>query len=176
MRNLNPPALCFLLVLAAPLAAQSPELVPGSRVRFATSQRASLATAVVLERRADSLRVAPEKGVPFMVAVEDLQRVSVSRGKSHSKGAWTGALWGAGLGAAIGLMSASPSSSSCEYLCSDPDPAGLATVSAIGFGFVGLLIGGIVGKEAWDGVDLKVAPTLRPGDDRRLGVAFQFTW
>lgn len=175
MRHLSTPALSLLALLAAPLAAQAPELSPGARVRFATAQRASLVTAVVLERSADSLRVAPEKGAPYTVAVGDLQRVAVSRGKSHAKGALNGALWGAGIGAAIGSLSASSSPNDCVDWCFDPDPATLAAATAIPSGLLGLFIGAAVGKESWDGVELKAAPTLRLGEDRRVRVAFQLT-
>jgi hypothetical protein len=147
-----------LLGHSGSLSAQVAEVSPGARIRFrAPPVVATRVTGTVLERRADTVLVAPEKGAPFTVPISALTTLDVSKGKSRAEGAKVGAIWSAGFYALYALAIAS-SGDSCDgkttcATTNDPTAGELIGFTAAG-SLVGAGIGAIIGREKWERVPL----------------------
>jgi hypothetical protein len=150
--------------------AQIPELQTGARVRLrAPSTVAGRVTGVVLARSADSVTLAREGGVPVAVPLSALTSLEVSRGKSRSRGAGKGALWGGGV---MMLTGAAFSDRPCKRdegagTCEQVSAAENALYSGVAGVMIGAIIGAAVGSEHWvratlpRSVAVAVAPTVR---------------
>lgn len=159
-----------------PLAGQLAELQPGTRVRVRGSDVAGRLQGVVLSRSGDSLTVSRPNGPPIPLSLSTVSRVEISRGKSRSRGAWRGLLWGAGIGAVLGLVPIDDPE--CER---DPDAFGCGSraesmvLTAIGGSIIGVPIGAIIGVERWETLTIPV----RVGLSRSHGqssLQFSMTW
>lgn len=128
--------------------AQLAEVEPGARIRFAAPSRfGAQVTGIVLERHGDTLKVAPSKGIPFLVRIPELERIAISRGRSRVLGAGMGALWGAGIYAVLGL---SVGLSDCDGCAYQVDAAEATAAFALAGASAGAMIGVIVGRERWE--------------------------
>lgn len=180
MRHSSAPLVALTMLLtslsARPLTAQLAELQPGTRVRVRGSEVAGRLQGVVLSRSGDSLTVSRPTGPPIPLALSALSRVEVSRGKSRSRGAWRGLLWGAGIGAVLGLVPTDDPE--CDR---DPDAFGCGSraesmvLTAIGGSVIGVPIGAIVGVERWETLELPLRVGLSRAHGRNgllLGIAW----
>lgn len=166
-------AACVLLA-AGPAFAQAREIQPGARIRFTGTSVATTVTALVLERRGDTLKVLRANGAsaPFEVLMPELKTLRISQGKSRAAGAGVGALWGAGINlfSTIILVAAAADCGDCN---SDIDGPALA-LSLLSGGFTGGLIGALIGKESWANVALPAGTSLHAlAGERQVGVALR---
>jgi hypothetical protein len=144
-----------LVVPASRADAQITSLVQGvrARVRAPGSLRGRV-TGVVVSRTADSLSLATEIGVPIQVPLAGLTAVEISQGRSRTRGAMKGALWGGGIGALSGLFSDSGSA--------DASRGEVFAAGVIGGVIVGAVIGAFVQSEQWERIDLSVRTAVLP--------------
>jgi hypothetical protein len=155
-----------ILSQAGALSAQVAEVSPGARIRFrAPPVVATRVTGTVLERRADTVLVGPEKGSPFTVPISAFTSLDISKGKSRAAGAKVGALWSTGFYALYALAIAS-GGDSCDgratcATTNDPTAGELIGFTAAG-ALVGAGIGAIIGREKWERVPLGGRTTAAP--------------
>jgi hypothetical protein len=122
---------------------------------------------IVLERHGDTLRLAPPNGAAFNLAVGDIVAIDVSHGRSRGYGAKTGAVWGALVGAPIGLLATTRGSATCLGDASTIK-CGIATrylfmlLTAASGALDGAIIGALIGRERW------VSVPASPSADARL--------
>lgn len=96
-----------------------------------------------------ALTVSRPNGPPIPLALSAISRVEISRGKSRSRGAWRGLLWGAGIGAVLGLVPTDDPE--CD---GDPEAFGCGSraesmvLTAIGGSVIGVPIAAITGWSA----------------------------
>ncbi len=160
MRRIVLAGLVLVGLLSRPgsMTAQVAEVSPGARIRFrAPPVVATRVTVTVLERRADTVLVAPEKGSPFTVPIGAFTTLDLSKGKSRAEGAKVGALWSAGFYALYALAIAS-GGDSCDgrttcATTNEPTAGELIGFTAAG-SLVGAGIGAIIGREKWERVPL----------------------
>jgi hypothetical protein len=148
-----------LLAMHSPsLAAQGPlplaEVQPGARVRVeAPGIVAGKYVGTVLSRRGDTLTLGNPSGTPVVLPFGSIGSLEISRGKSRTAGAIRGMLWGAPIGAALGIFGVA----TAEDCTACYETAGNAEVFAA-FTAAGVLwgagIGAIVGRERWERFDL----------------------
>ncbi len=161
---------------AQPLAAQLAELQAGTRVRVRGSDVAGRLQGVVLSRSGDSLTVSRPNGPPIPLAFSSVSRVEISRGKSRGRGAWRGLLWGAGIGAVLGLVPTDDPE--CDR---DPDAFGCGSraesmvLTAIGGSVIGVPIGAIIGVERWETLTIPARVSLGSSHGRR-SLQLGITW
>lgn len=168
-------AACALLA-AGPAFAQAREIQPGVRIRFTGTSVATTVTALVLERRGDTLKVlrANSASAPFEVLMPEFTTLRISMGKSRAAGAGVGALWGAGINLFSTILFVA-SGAECGDCNNDIDGPALG-FSVICGGVTGALVGVLIGKETWGNVSLPVGSSLHAVmGDRRLGMALRMT-
>ena len=144
-----------VLVAAAPLAragAQLDALQPGTRVRLrAPSVVAGRAEGSVFRRTPDTVYVARAHGAPpLAIPVIAITAAERRRGRDHGAGAARGALWGGGVGVALGALAAR-AAETCEGLgCVGTPSSGavFAGTVAVGTG-VGAGVGALIGVQRW---------------------------
>lgn len=145
------------VIAAAPLlslrAQDITTLREGQRVRVTSSSNKDV-VGVVRAARSDSIVVFTEpSGAPLAIATSDLRKVDVSRGRSVAQGAKRGAIWGGGIGAALGVLGAILLSvDDSEYATDDGDVAAFAANMIAGGLIWGAGIGAFVKAERWDPV------------------------
>jgi hypothetical protein len=157
-----------LIALAAPCGAQSAELVPGQKVRLvAPAVFAGRFQGTILERRGDSVIVARPGGVPTAVSFSSIDAAQVSRGKSRSRGAAKGALWGLGVGGGLAILVGIPAATRAEANgTADSDiTSDVIGHLVLGGTFWGAIIGTMVGSERWDRVNVPGRVTMAPSRD-----------
>jgi len=156
-----------VVVLALPLAtlgAQVQELQPGTRVRVrAPSVLAGQVTGVVIARAGDSITVSRPEATPLAMPLSALTSLEISRGKSRSRGAGTGALWGGGIMLVLGIIPFADLP--CKDEQSGPDCERISQVenaafSAVGGVMIGAAIGTAIGAERWVRATLPVHASL----------------
>jgi hypothetical protein len=178
----------WLGLLAAPLAAQSPDfdlLDKGVRVRTfdPTGRRVSEVRGIVTAQGGDSLMVRTAAGSSARILLGSRTQVSVAGGRRASTG--RGAAIGAGVGAATGaLLGVVAGEDECgkswsDLFCLEREP--LALVGAVGLGGLGLVGGLIIGAlsthETWVPVALNipVRPVIQPSGGRwEFGIRVSF--
>ena len=147
-----------LLSPASSMTAQVAEVSPGARIRFrAPPVVATRLTGTVLERRADTVRVAPEKGSPFTVPITAFTTLDISKGKSRAEGAKVGALWSAGFFGvyALAIASGGDSCGGGATCATTNDPTAGELIGFIAAGSLfGAGIGAIISREKWERVPL----------------------
>ncbi|MBC7897041.1 MAG: hypothetical protein H7066_16600 [Cytophagaceae bacterium] len=168
----------IVLLSTAPAFAQAREIQPGTRIRFTGTSVATSVTALVLERRGDTLKVlrGNSASAPFEVRLSELTTLQLSQGKSRAAGAGVGALWGAGINFFSTIIFIA-SGAECGDCRKDFDGPALA-FSAVTGGVTGALVGVLIGKETWARVPLPVREPARPAlgldlaglTHRRMGV------
>lgn len=148
--------MCVTL-LTIPVAvshAQLAELQPGTRVRvLAPSAVAGKLTGVVLARVGDSVSISRPDALPVTVPLSAFTSLEISRGRSRSRGAVKGALWGGGT---FLLLSAilPADSRPCKEGQVEPDCERVSAGTNLAYGglggaFLGSLIGAAIGPEHW---------------------------
>jgi len=172
-----------LLLGPGMLAGQAPIVAAGTRVRLTTKTLERL-EGTVTEWRGDTIVLSPKKGLLTSVPMGEVSELSVVRGRRPNP--WGGAVKGMMLGGGTGLVV-------LAALCGeeDIDPGAgqggpnACSWSDVGFllmgtgvltvagGAVGLVVGTIVGTDAWrpvalPGARLSVSPLPRGG----VGVGF----
>lgn len=177
-----------VLATAAQAQGRLLELQPGTKVRVtAPPLLGGRLEAVIGSRSADSLTFVRSGSNSLTLPISALETVQVSRGKSRLAGAKRGAIWGAGIGAALGLLAiwgSDTDPSGCVYAggsfydpCSSPTKGGLFAAGLIGGTLWGTGIGALVGRERWE--TLNVGPRVgavldRAGRAGRLGLRVGF--
>ncbi len=138
--------------------AQLTNLIPGvrARIRAPGSVRGRL-TGTVVAKTADSLSIATENGVPVQLPLSRLTAVEISQGKSRSKGAMKGALWGGGVSLLLALVPA-PAQEDCTSNCTSR--AGYLAFAVPGFVLTGAAIGAGVQSESWQRLEVPVRTAL----------------
>jgi hypothetical protein len=169
------------VAMAAPLGAQV-MLQPGAKVRITAPTAGIQRFQGTIITTGDTIDVA-RGDARVRVPAAAVTRLELSRGKSRLAGAGRGALWGAGIGLAIGAISMSQRDeyAGCDdldlFVDCDPYSSGeWLAINAGGGAIWGALIGAIVGKERWDVVpvpgatrtSMTVRPLVAPG--RALGL------
>lgn len=134
------------LVLFSPLtaAAQGTALQAGVRLRVEAlaGRTTERTTGTLLRVSGDSLVIATKRGHEQPIALSALRRVQVSKGRSAPKGALKGFLIGAGVTAGLALYALAKSD--------EPEAAGMITAVLLPvFGFVGAIVGLVIGREGW---------------------------
>jgi hypothetical protein len=163
----------MLSLPAVPSLAQAREIQPGARIRFAGRGIGTTVTAMVLERRGDTLKVLQANVAPFEVRMSELTSLRLSQGKSRAAGAGVGALWGAGINFFSTIMFVA-AGAECGDCNNDIDGPALG-FSLISGAATGALVGVLIGKEKWGEVSLQSRASLHAvvGERRRLGVAMR---
>ncbi len=150
-RSVSVAALALLSSLSLPVSraeAQLANLIPGVRARIrAPGSINGRLTGTVMSRTADSLSIATENGVPLQLPLSRLTAVEISRGKSRSRGAMKGALWGGGVGLLSGLFSDSGTSASRGEVFA---------AGVLGGVISGVVIGALVQSESWERLEVPV--------------------
>lgn len=157
-------------------------LTPGAKVRVTAPSAGVQRFEGTVIAAGDTLDVA--RGTArIRVPSSAVTHIELSRGKSRSAGALRGAMWGAGIGLALGAATASSiEEEDCdgdlgglEETC-DVDPGEWIVASTLGGAFWGTIIGAIVGRERWDTItvpgtrtSMQVTPWVLPGG--RAGVS-----
>jgi hypothetical protein len=152
--------LALLCVLAlAPLAPASaqlplPEVQPGTRVRVrAPGELGGRVEAIVIDRKPDTLRLAPIDAVPVRIPIAAITSLEINRGPSRRAGALEGAKWGAVSGLAFGLLNASFSDCAGRYCETGYRVGGVAAFGAVGAG-IGAAIGAARRADRWEPLDI----------------------
>ncbi len=157
-------AVALLSMVTVPVScaeAQLTNLVPGVRTRIrAPGTVSGRLTGTLMTRTSDSLSIATEQGVPLQLPLSALTSVEVSRGKSRSRGAMKGALWGGGIGLLVSLLP-DPSNTSEENCTTDCFSRGeFVAYAVISTALTGAVIGAIIQSESWDRLEVPVRTSL----------------
>lgn len=160
-------ATILLPTLARPLAAQGSlalaEVQPGARVRVeAPGIVAGRYEGTVLARSADTLTLGNPSGAPVALPLGAIRSLEISRGKSRTTGAVRGMMWGAPIGAALGIFGIATAEECTGCFESVGDAEALAAFTIAGL-LWGAGIGAIVGRERWERFDLPVRAAFRAG-------------
>lgn len=161
---------------ASPLLAQSglahSELQPGAKLRVAApGVVAGHYEGTLLSRSPDTLKLGSPSGAPVAIPIARLTSLEVSRGKSRTAGALRGIMWGAPIGLATGLLSASAVTGDCIGCTDDYSKGGWIALSTFSGVLWGAGIGALIGRERWD--DFQLAPRTSIGvssDGAMLGM------
>lgn len=142
---------CAIALLSPGQAwAQLAELRPGSRVRVeAPGELAGRVEATVLERGADTLRIARPNSAPIPVPIAAITWLAVNRGPSRRAGTVKGATRGAIVGLGFGLLNVFFSDCGGRYCETSYKAGGVAVFTAVGAG-AGALIGASRGADRWE--------------------------
>ena len=152
------------LLASAPAWAQDPVVAPGTRVRITTRAHERL-EGTVTEWRGDTLTLRPKKGLLTEVPMSEVSDLSVVRGRRPNPlgGAVKGMVLGAGtglviLGALCGEEDIDPgagegSPDACSWSDFGFLLMGTGALTVAG-GAVGLVVGTVVGTDAWRPVAL----------------------
>ncbi|MCC7055669.1 MAG: hypothetical protein IT355_20525 [Gemmatimonadaceae bacterium] len=177
MRALLVAAALCTMALPARSDGQLLELQPGTKVRVtAPPLLGGRYDAVVGTRTADTLWLVRSGSPTIAVPLTALTSVEVSRGRSRSRGAVRGILWGGGIGLALGVLAAvsddqygSGSCGSGAYYGGCQSVSRAEIVSGVTFGGVlwGAGIGALVGRERWE--TLQTAPRVGLRLDQAAG-------
>ena len=156
----------LLTFASSPLLAQSglaySELQPGARLRVAApGVVAGRYEGTLLSRTADTLRLGSANGAPVAIPIARLTSLEVSRGKSRTAGALRGIMWGAPIGLAAGVLSASAVTGDCIGCTDDYSKGGWIALSTLSGALWGAGIGALVGRERWD--EFQLAPRTSIG-------------
>jgi hypothetical protein len=136
---------------------------PGARVRIeAPGIVAGKYVGTVLTRAGDTLTVGNPSGAPVTVPLQALRSVEISRGKSRSAGAVRGMMWGAPIGAALGIFGIATAEECTACYESVGNAEALTAFTAAGL-LWGAGIGAIVGRERWERFELPVRTAFRAG-------------
>ncbi len=179
--SLRPLLLALLLPAALAVGprasdAQLAELRPGARVRVrAPSVLAGRPEAYIAARSGDSLTLVVPNQSPYVVPLAAITSAEVSRGKSRSRGAIKGVIWGGGIGVALGLFSLGSEEEDCQVDCVREEP-GVWMVTSLGSGvLLGAVIGAFVGAERWERLHLTPQVAADPARRTwRVGVTRSF--
>lgn len=155
------PAVLLLAPVTATLAQQRAPLDPGQRLRITAPGLGMEQQAALLERvRGDTLVVTADSTVS--VPVTAVTRLEVFRGRSGH--AWTGAVIGAGAGAAVGTVTAVLV---CESAWCTVDGGVIMAGLGIGIlsgGLAGAGVGALIKSDRWEDVPLdRLRVGLAPG-------------
>ena len=146
----------------APAMQHDDALRPGATVRLKTTERgARWLRGELVSLDAESLRVAPRGRADTVVAVTQVRRLDVSRGRRGQVG--RGALLGTGIGAAAGLIVALTAiSPSGDHFIDPAAVRAIVTVlGAVGGAAAGAVVGASLRDERWAEVRRPWAPTVR---------------
>jgi hypothetical protein len=159
-------AIAFVIA-AAPLAAQS--IHPGADVRVrAPSVLLGRFEGVYIGRTGDTLVFGNDKHGPVKVPASAITDLDVSRGRSRLKGAGYGALWGAALSGAMGLLVVAEVAADGS---ANMNGAGAYLVMmAAGGAEIGAIVGAILGKRAWARAEPGIVLNAARIDVHHLGV------
>ena len=152
-----------LLLPPSAAAGQLAELQPGARVRIrAPDAVAGRLDGTVLSRGPDGITVSTPGGAPLRVPLAAITAAEVGRGRSRRAGTLRGAAWGAGVGAAVGLLGALDDDHGCAAeRCEDDYSAGeYVAAGAFGGASIGGVVGVIVGAERWQRLHVPARPSL----------------
>jgi hypothetical protein len=110
------------------------------------------------------------RGAPISVALTSITAAEVSRGRSHRDGAVKGLAWGAGVGLAVGLLSAvtyDAGSDACgaEPCDNDYSPGEVVAGGFLAGALLGTGIGAIKGAEHWERLTIQTHVALRRSRD-----------
>ena len=160
-------ATALLPMLARPLTAQGSvalaEVQPGARVRVeAPGIVAGKYVGTVLTRSADTITLGNPSGALVALPLGAIRSLEISRGKSRSAGAVRGMLWGAPIGAALGIFGIATADECTACYESVGDAEALAAFTVAGL-LWGAGIGAILGRERWERFDLPVRAAFRAG-------------
>jgi hypothetical protein len=171
---------------AAPLGAQV-MLQPGAKVRITAPTAGVERFQGTVIATGDTIDVA-RGDARVRVPAAAVTRLELSRGKGRLAGAGRGALWGGGIGLALGAIT---SGQRDEYAdCDDLEPfvecdpystGEWLAINTVGGAAWGALIGAIVGKERWDVIpvpgatrtSMTVRPFMAPGREVGLVVTLR---
>jgi hypothetical protein len=136
----------------APAMQHDGVLRPGKTVRLKTTERgARWVRGELVSLDAESLRVAPEGRADTVVALMQVRRLDVSRGRRSRVG--RGALLGTGIGAAAGLivaLIAVPSESSSDhFITTDAVRFVVTLLGAVAGAGTGVVVGALSRAERW---------------------------
>lgn len=133
--------LTTLALSAITLPAQRSELRDGARVRLrAPTVFPREVEGAIVARHGDTLVFAPRGTTPVRLAADAVTAAAIYRGRSSAVGVRRGALWGAGIGLGLGILSVGFSDCSGKYC-----DTSYRVMGTLAFGAVGAGIGGVVG-------------------------------
>ena len=169
--------LAMLLATVVPVAltAQTPTLLPGSRLRVNAPGYGSKITGTLMSQTPDTIEVAEAGAVLRRIPWTSVREVRASTGKSHGAGAAKGAMIGAIAGGAVAGVSLLFISSDNGSYYDFSGSVFVAMGAAVGAEW-GVVIGGIIGAEKWQRVysaplRISVAPLLGPA---AIGISARF--
>jgi hypothetical protein len=155
-------ALLLFLTAPAPATAQlakSAGITAGTRIRVETAAPKSTLVGIFLSESVDSLSVAVGRSGNTVVSSASVNRLSVTQGKSHGRGAVKGIKIGSMIGGALalalfgGAFLTDPSTDGLPML------AGYVAGGMISGAVYGAIIGGAIGTDSWR----TVYPAPNPG-------------
>ena len=165
-------AIACCSAMAVPRAgAQLREIQPGARIRVqAPGVVAGRVEATVITRARDTVTLTTGRGAPVSVPLAAITTADVSRGRSHRDGAVKGLAWGAGVGVAVGIVSALTYDAGSDACGTEPCDNRYSPGEVVAGGFVagaglGAGIGAIKGAERWERLTLQPYVVLRPRRD-----------
>lgn len=172
-------SICLALTAVAPVAlAQSNELQPGARVRVvAPGIVANRYVGTVLSRRGDTLQLGGPNAAPVFVPLDRVTSLEISRGRSRLSGAGRGVVWGAPIGLAFGVATATSLEDCTDFGCRDAtsgERGAYVFASLLAGATWGAGIGALVGRERWERFDVAPRATFDYRAGRtRFGVALR---
>jgi hypothetical protein len=171
-------ALLLIVMLSPPMliAAQTPTIPPGTRVKVQTQQNTRV-NGSLISQSSDSIIVATGDAMRTVIASDAVTRIDVSKGRSHLHGAVRGMKVGAvTTGGVVTLIFAvAYIGSRAEDMSIAPFFAYTAVSAAIG-AMYGAAIGGMFGAERWSTVySAPIQVTFRPSQGAPgAGVSIRF--
>ncbi|HEX7336815.1 MAG TPA: hypothetical protein VF252_06360 [Gemmatimonadales bacterium] len=167
------------LLTATPLAAFQAQLNPGARIRVTSdsgSPRARIGTLVSMDSNALHFRSAKDSSL-ISVPTGSLVRLEQSMGRKSNagRGAFIGALVGAGTGLLLGLLASAAEDDRDSFYDVGPEDvfAATAVLGAAGAG-VGALIGAMSHRDRWEPVPLPGGTGRARRMSGRVGLAIAF--
>lgn len=181
MRRTMTGMVLMIATVAVPLGAQV-VVQPGAKVRVTAPTVGIQRFRGTLITTGDTLDVA-RGGVRVRVPSAAVTHLELSRGRSRLAGAGRGAIWGAGIGLALGAITTSQREALGPCLevgpggeCESYSAGEWLVMNTAGGAIWGALIGAIVGREDWDVIARPAAArtsmALRPwiAPDGRVGL------
>ena len=158
--------------MAVPRAgAQLAELQLGARVRVrAPAVVAGRLEGTVTARSLNSVTLTTPRGAPVPVPLAAITAAEVSRGRSRRDGAVKGLAWGAGVGLAVGILSAVTYDAGSDTCGTEPcdnsfSPGEVVAGAYMAGAMLGAGIGAIKGAEHWESLTIQPYVALRPRRD-----------
>jgi hypothetical protein len=168
--------IALLLLALTPFCAtaQMIDLQPGSRVRVSSPGLiAGRIEGLVAQRTADSIVIVTSQPATYRIAVGSATSISRSLGKSRSRGALKGALWGGPIMLVLSATMTGDTELRRNYDGSVMPVSSFLAMETLGGAGIGALIGALIGSEQWASYETPARITVGH-NSARVGASFSF--